>query len=64
MTATHEPTAERRSMPERVCSVCLQGVYITKQDTGSPSGESWHVEACNRCGHVQVFRRDWRVQRD
>jgi hypothetical protein len=62
MTATHKPTAERRSMPERVCSVCLQGVYVTKKETDDQSGEAWHVEACTRCGHVQVFRRDWRDQ--
>jgi hypothetical protein len=75
MAIAQTPVAERRSMPERTCAVCLEGVYVTKLETDGYSGPStlrrmgltsggmdvlWHVEACNRCGHVQVFRRDWR----
>ncbi len=65
---------ERRSLPDRRCTVCLLGVYVTQMETDSiaghgglqrfgidPSGQhvEWHVEACNHCGHVQIFRRDW-----
>jgi hypothetical protein len=75
MAATQTPIGERRSQPERTCDVCLEGVYVTKLETdgysgpgtlrrlGLTSGEMdvvWHVEACSNCGHVQVFRRDWR----
>ncbi len=77
MAATQTPVGERRSMPERPCNVCLEGVYVTRMQTDSYGGPgtlkrmglvtsdqdvTWHVEACNRCGHVQVFRRDWRRQ--
>ena len=65
---------ERRSEPERVCTVCLQGEYVTRMETDSMAGRGglqrfgidpserhveWHVESCNHCGHVQIFRRDW-----
>jgi hypothetical protein len=75
MAVTQIPIGERRSMPERSCAVCLEGVYITRMQTDGYSGPgtlkrfglmtgdqdiTWHVEACSRCGHVQVFRRDWR----
>ena len=65
---------ERRSLPERPCIVCLQGVYVTRMETDSIAGSGglqrfgidpserhveWHVESCNHCGHVQIFRRDW-----
>lgn len=74
MTARQTSTGERRSQPERLCTMCLQGVYVTRLETDADSGDgglqrfgfanaarvTWHVEACNRCGHVQVFRRDWR----
>lgn len=74
MTASKTSVRERRSQPERVCTTCLQGVYVTRFETDAESGPgslqrfgftnssdvTWHVEACNRCGHVQVFRRDWR----
>jgi hypothetical protein len=75
MTATQTPARERRSLPERPCGVCLQGVYATRLETDAYSGSGglaklgvtsaepdvlWHVEACDHCGHVQVFRRDWR----
>ena len=66
---------ERRSMPgARACTVCLQGVYVTRMETDSGAGRGelqrfgidlserhveWHVEACNHCGYVQIFRRDW-----
>lgn len=78
MAATQQPAGERRSMPERVCSVCLMGTYTTRLETDNYSGEgalrhfgvtngdrdvTWHVEACTHCGHVQVFRRDWRESR-
>ena len=59
--------SDRRSNPERTCIVCLQGQYIVhiERDTAfDPRKEEmrqpWHIEACNRCGHVQIFRRDWR----
>lgn len=75
MAATQIPVTERRSQPERTCAVCLEGIYVTRLETDGYSGPGtlrrlgvtssdteivWHVEACNRCGHVQVFRRDWR----
>ncbi len=57
---------DRRSNPERTCVVCLQGRYVVRieRDTtvDPENGEMrmpWHIEACNRCGHVQIFRRDW-----
>ncbi len=70
-----ERKAERRSMPDRTCIVCLDGVYVTRLETDSYAGRGslsrfgvdsssvdvlWHVEACNNCGHVLIFRRDWR----
>ena len=73
MATTQAPVRERRSQPERTCGVCFEGVYITKLETDGYSGPGtlrrlgltsgdmdiiWHVEACNHCGHVQVFRRD------
>jgi len=58
---------DRRSNPERTCIVCLQGQYIVqvqRDATVDPATGKvrmpWHIEACNRCGHVQIFRRDWR----
>ena len=75
MTATQIPVRERRSQPERTCGVCFEGVYLTRLETDGYSGPGtlrrlgltsgdmdviWHIEACNHCGHVQVFRRDWR----
>lgn len=77
MTSTQKSIGERRSMPERICHVCLQGSYVTRLETDSvagpgslrrlgitdPGGDAWHVEACSHCGHVQAFRRDWREQR-
>jgi hypothetical protein len=75
MAVTQRPIGERRSQPERTCGVCLEGTYITKLETDGYSGPGtlrrlgltsgdmdiiWHVEACSHCGHVQVFRRDWR----
>lgn len=61
-----KPIEDRRSLADRVCMVCLQGKYVTR----SPSDFShvdarkvpWHIEACSSCGHVQIFRRDWRQQ--
>ena len=57
---------DRRSHPERTCMVCLQGAYVVRIETDTtidPESEKmnmpWHIEACNRCGHVQIFRRDW-----
>jgi hypothetical protein len=72
-----KPIGERRSMPDRVCHVCLQGSYVTRLETDAVSGPgtlrhlglmdpgdaAWHVEACSHCGHVQAFRRDWRETR-
>ena len=77
MTSTQRPIGERRSMPDRVCHVCLQGSYVTRLETDAVSGPgtlrrlgitdpgdvAWHVEACDHCGHVQAFRRDWRDRR-
>lgn len=74
MTASKTSVRERRSQPDRVCATCMQGVYVTRLEADEQSGAgslqrfgltnsgdvTWHVEACNRCGHVQVFRRDWR----
>ncbi len=44
--------------------VCLEGVYVVRDETDyrPPGGAKslWHIEACNKCGHVQFFRRDWR----
>jgi hypothetical protein len=58
--------SDRRSNPERTCIVCLQGQYVARieRDTSVEEGKDvmrmpWHIEACNRCGHVQIFRRDW-----
>lgn len=55
---------DRRSQPDRVCMVCLEGVYVAREerDYRPPGGSKslWHIEACNKCGHVQFFRRDWR----
>jgi hypothetical protein len=46
--------------------VCLQGSYVVQIQTDTtiqPESDKmkmpWHIEACNRCGHVQIFRRDW-----
>ena len=57
---------DRRSNPERICIVCLQGNYVVRipTDTTVEPGQDvmrmpWHIEACNCCGHVQIFRRDW-----
>ncbi len=75
MAAISRLHVERRSSPERGCEVCLKGVYETRMETDSYSGEGvlrrfgieasdedvmWHVEGCNHCGHVLIFRRDWR----
>jgi len=58
------PTRDRRSDSDRVCIVCLQGYYVTRDATDyrrdDPESSPWHIEACNNCGHVQFFRRDWR----
>jgi hypothetical protein len=55
---------DRRSQPDRVCVVCLEGVYTVREEREyrQPDGpvSPWHIEACTRCGHVQFFRRDWR----
>ena len=75
MTAADRPRSERRSGPQRTCAVCMEGVYVTKLETDTVAGPGslhrfgvdpdepgvlWHVEACDYCGHVQIFRRDWR----
>ncbi|MCZ6915548.1 MAG: hypothetical protein O7I93_02125 [Gemmatimonadetes bacterium] len=75
MAAIPRLHVERRSSPERGCEVCLKGVYVTRLETDSSSGAGalrqlgidtseqdvlWHVEGCNHCGHVLIFRRDWR----
>ncbi len=73
-------TVERRSMPARTCGVCLDGVYVTRQETDANTGAGalqeigiglneehvqWHIESCDHCGHVQMFVRSrTRVQRD
>jgi len=58
--------SDRRSQPDRVCMVCLEGVYVVRDESDyrPPGGARslWHIEACNRCGHVQFFRRDWREE--
>jgi len=58
------PPRDRRSDSERVCIVCLQGYYVTRDPAeyrpDDPEKSPWHIEACNNCGHVQFFRRDWR----
>jgi hypothetical protein len=55
---------DRRSQPDRVCIVCLEGVYAVRHESDyrPPDGPKslWHIEACTKCGHVQFFRRDWR----
>ncbi len=75
MTAVNPETSERRSGPERTCIVCMEGVYVTKLESDAASGPGrltryglqkreegvmWHVEACSRCGHVLIFRREWK----
>ncbi len=75
MTAVDRMSTERRSGPERTCIVCMQGVYVTKLETDATSGPGrltriglqkreegvlWHVEACSKCGHVLIFRREWK----
>ena len=75
MAAISRLHVERRSSPERGCEVCLKGVYQTRLETDSHSEEGvlrrfgietsgeevmWHIEGCNHCGHVLIFRRDWR----
>jgi hypothetical protein len=65
MSATAQPVGERRSMPDRVCEVCMQGTYVTREGQDYRRGDApdsrWHIEACSKCGHVQIFRRDWRA---
>jgi hypothetical protein len=60
------PVEDRRSDSDRICVVCLQGYYVTRAAEDyrekDPERSPWHVEACTNCGHVQLFRRDWRVQ--
>lgn len=75
MAAISRLHVERRSSPERGCEVCLKGVYETRLETDAHAGEGvlrrfgieaseddvmWHIEGCNHCGHVLIFRRDWR----
>ena len=75
MTAVDPIAPERRSGPERTCTVCMEGLYVTKLETDVDSGQGsmkrvgvmpktagvlWHIEACSNCGHVQMFRRDWK----
>ncbi len=64
MSQAIQPTGDRRSDSDRVCIVCLQGYYVTRDATDyrkdDPESSPWHIEACNNCGHVQFFRRDWR----
>ncbi len=75
MTAVNLEATERRSGPERTCIVCIDGVYVTKLESDATSGPgrltryglqkreegvSWHVEACSNCGHVLIFRREWK----
>ncbi len=74
MTAVDRVHTERRSDPERTCIVCMEGVYVTKLESDARSGPGlltryglqkreegvmWHVEACSKCGHVLIFRREW-----
>jgi hypothetical protein len=55
---------DRRSVPERVCVVCLEGEYVVRSQEDFHQSDAprsnWHIEACTNCGHVQFFRRDWR----
>ena len=66
---------ERRSIPVRTCGVCLDGVYVTREETDANTGAGalqkigidpneehvqWNIESCDHCGHVQMFRREWR----
>jgi hypothetical protein len=64
LTNDRREARDRRSQPDRVCIVCLEGVYTVRdqRDYTVPEGRksSWHIEACTKCGHVQFFRRDWR----
>ncbi len=70
MAASESSNAERRSMPERPCIVCLEGEYVTRFEADADGiltkepNVTWHVEACTRCGHVQLFRYDWRGSPD
>ncbi len=68
MAQAVQPIRERRSDSDRVCIVCLQGRYVTREAhdyrRGDPENSPWHVEACSNCGHVQLFRRDWRRAQD
>ena len=74
MSVVQQPTVERRSTAVRTCSVCLDGVYVTRLETDAYAGPGmlrrvgiqteerdvlWHVESCSSCGHVQIFRRDF-----
>ena len=74
MSVVQPPTVERRYSAERTCGVCLEGVYATRLETDAYAGPGmlrrvgiqseerevlWHVESCNNCGHVQIFRRDF-----
>ena len=75
MTDIDHTTPERRAGPERPCIVCMDGLYVTKLESDATSGPGWltrfglqkreegvlwHVEACNNCGHVLIFRREWK----
>ena len=68
MSETELSDRDRRSDSDRVCVVCLQGHYVTRDASdyrkGDPENSPWHIEACNKCGHVQMFRRDWRKAED
>lgn len=65
-TSDRRKSGDRRSQSDRVCLVCLEGVYVVRheRDYRPPGGGKslWHIEACNKCGHVQFFRRDWRKE--